>query len=100
MCIRDSGRTVYFILLVNFSVCSRHKKTCTGQPCTSPPPMVTSALTPEDQGLTCSPGWTEWMSNDQPIPDKKDTDIEPLPTTKDFSYFVKEATENNVSFDF
>lgn len=88
----------HFIVCLNFSVCSRHKKTCTGEPCpSSHPPITTVPPTPEDQGLTCSPGWTEWMSNDQPIPDKKDTDIEPLPTTKDFSNFVKQATENNVS---
>lgn len=34
--------------------------------------------------MECRPGWSDWMNNDQPIPDKKDSDIEPLPSPKDF----------------
>lgn len=34
--------------------------------------------------MTCKPGWSDWINNDQPIPDKKDSDVEPLPLPRDF----------------
>lgn len=68
------------------SYCSRHKKSCTGQPCTSPSPTTFAA---DDEPMQCVSGWSEWISSDHPIPGKKDSDLELLPSTNQLFGVVK-----------
>ncbi|XP_073969601.1 hemolectin isoform X3 [Rhodnius prolixus] len=83
--------------------CSRHQKTCTGQPCASTTllpettftTMATTTTTTEkpttiatkpwrDMEETCVPGWSDWLNKHHPVPGKVDSDIEPLPLINEY----------------
>lgn len=98
---RFNGSINHFILFHNTrfcSYCSRHKKTCSGQPCTTPRPTTPPTAPALDQPVVCVPGWSEWMSNDQPIPGKKETDVEPLPSLQQFKSVARSVKGVKVGF--
>ncbi|KAK9502170.1 hypothetical protein O3M35_012753 [Rhynocoris fuscipes] len=75
--------------------CSRHQKSCTGQPC--PPTTLPTTRKPvtetiarkytepwKEEALNCVQGWSPWLNKHHPIVDKIDSDIEPLPLLIDY----------------
>lgn len=63
--------------------CSREKKLCKGQPCTTPLPegFITHQM---ENIVQCKPGWTSWINRDKAskvkyMPSDKQNEVEPLP---------------------
>ncbi|KAF5291992.1 hypothetical protein FQA39_LY14109 [Lamprigera yunnana] len=62
--------------------CSKGRKVCQGQPCTTTESLPTGTSTtteePKNEGTKCKPGWTTWINQD-PTPGLKPSDVEELP---------------------
>uniref|UniRef100_A0A8D8ZF36 Hemocytin n=1 Tax=Cacopsylla melanoneura TaxID=428564 RepID=A0A8D8ZF36_9HEMI len=75
--------------------CSRNQKTCSGSPCTTQGPVVTTTTptpTPthpptvdmNEQSLACRQGWSIWVNKDvSPSHKMKSRDEEPVPSFKE-----------------
>ncbi|XP_075237780.1 hemolectin [Lycorma delicatula] len=77
--------------------CSRHKKTCIGQPCTSSTFESTTEFlsTMEDSADRCVPGWTPWFNRNHPK-GPSDGDFEDLPYLEEFANYTADINNDNV----
>ncbi|KAF6208903.1 hypothetical protein GE061_014645, partial [Apolygus lucorum] len=74
--------------------CSRHRKACSGEPCTPAPPTQLM-----EQSLTCVSGWSEWINANKHIPNTMENEVEPLPQLRDFKQPLNGLLSGQCSID-